>query len=44
MTAAALSRIQGSVARQNDGGAPKGNYVGRMQRQLARTQGGKEGK
>lgn len=34
---AAASRVQGAVARQNGGGIPKGSYVGRLQRTVAKA-------
>lgn len=36
-TQVAVARVQGVVARQNGGGVPKGSYVGRMQRTVAKT-------
>ena len=41
LTQAALSRMQGAEARQNGGGVPKGSHIGRMQRHIAQTSGGK---
>lgn len=37
ITSAAVARVQGSVARQNGGGVPKGSYVGRMQQAAAKA-------
>ena len=36
ITPAALARVQRVVAKQNDGRAPKGSYVGRMQKAAAK--------
>lgn len=36
-TQAAVARVQGAVARRNGGGVPKGSYVGRMQRAVAKA-------
>lgn len=35
ITPADVSRMQRAVARTHGGGTPKGNYVGRLQRQVA---------
>lgn len=37
ITSATVARIQGAVARQNNGGVPKGSYVGRMQQAAAKA-------
>jgi len=36
-THAVVARVQGAVAKNNGGMVPKGNYVGRMQRAVAKT-------
>lgn len=36
LTHAAVSRIQGAVAKQHGGLTPKGSYVGNMQRVVAK--------
>ncbi|MGL5110216.1 MAG: hypothetical protein ACRC7J_14295 [Vibrio ordalii] len=38
MTPEAAARIQGNVAKQNDGKVPKGDFVGRAQRAAANNQ------
>lgn len=32
-----LARVHGAIAKKNGGGVPKGSYVGRMQRIVAKT-------
>ena len=36
LTPAAVSRIQGAIAKQHGGQTPKGSYVGNMQRMVAK--------
>jgi len=36
-TSSTVARVQPAVARQNGGGTPKGSYVGRMQRTVAKA-------
>jgi hypothetical protein len=33
----AVARVHKAIAKQNDGGVPKGSYVGDLQRALAKT-------
>lgn len=37
ITSAAVARVQGAVAKQNNEGVPKGSYVGRLQRAAAKA-------
>lgn len=41
-TASVVARVQRAVAHQNNGGTPKGSYVGRMQAVVAKTSNGKK--
>ena len=44
LTASAVARVQGAVARQHQGQVPKGSYVGRLQSTLEKQGGNNGGK